>query len=96
MSVKVADHPCWTIECDRCGEGDNSEYGGCFHHATLAEAEQAVRDIDWMQALDGSWLCSSCWDDAVAELPCPHGARCSAISCCQGDNGPKPLTAGDA
>lgn len=84
------DHPCWVPSCDRCGEGDNSEYGGSFHYASAAEAARTLRDMDWEQAQDGSWLCFECYGEARAEQhACPHGARCNGTC---GDC-PAPLTA---
>jgi hypothetical protein len=92
MALTQIEHPCWFATCDRCGEGDNSEYGTSFHYPSQLEAEGNLRDMDWRQALDGSWLCSECYDEARAEqYACPHGAGSHGRPCCAGDE-PVPFT----
>jgi hypothetical protein len=95
MGLVQESHPCWVVVCDRCHDGDGED-GGYFHHATQAQAEEHIRGLDWAQALDGSWLCLSCYEEAVTEqYACPHGAGCNADTCCQG-NAPVPFTASHA
>lgn len=94
MGLARVEHPCWYATCDRCGEGDNAEYETSFHHPSKAKAEDNLRDMDWAQALDGSWLCSDCYGEAITEqYACPHGAGCIGFGCCLGTARPVPFTA---
>lgn len=90
--IQVEQTPCWTITCDHCGEGDNSEYGGHFHHPSEATAREALAEQDWLEAPGGILLCATCRDegtvDAIACPTCeappnsecadPHGGRASS------------------
>lgn len=77
MPLTVEQHPCWIVTCDRCGEGDNSEYGCSFHHPTEAEARDSLTSCDWIELEGGLWLCLDCWEAERSKLPCPHGGRCN-------------------
>jgi hypothetical protein len=67
VTLRREDHPCWVATCDWCGEGDNDEYGGSYHHFTEEEARRQLTMADWRQLEDGTWLCSThCYDEAKA------------------------------
>ena len=72
MSLSECPTPCWVAVCDRCGEGDNGEDGGSFHHESKATALASVRDQDWLVSEDDELLCFECAEEMIAQLPCPH------------------------
>lgn len=82
MGITVEQHPCWLITCDICGDGDNSEYDGHYHHATEADARAAIRDIDWRELPDGRLVCMPCWEDHIpGKVACPW-CKVPVGTCC--------------
>jgi hypothetical protein len=81
MTLSVEQHPCWSVACDRCGEGDNVEYGGAYHYASEAEARAAAVDYDWVLTDDGRALCPDCFETLRGEISCPDGAGCAGGGC---------------
>lgn len=81
MALKAARRPCWLAVCDRCGEGDDVDYGGCCHHANRASAVDVLVSTDWKVGADGTVLCPECFDAARSEIACPHGAGCTGGGC---------------
>jgi hypothetical protein len=75
------EHPCWAATCDKCGEGDNVDWGGSCHYSSEAEARDVlVGDLEWkLHPRPGAILalCPGCYEELRATLPCPHGARCT-------------------
>lgn len=81
MALTECKTPCWIVACDRCGEGDEREHGGCYHHASRGDAVAQLRDSDWVIGDDGSAVCWECFSKSRAEIACPHGAGCTGGEC---------------
>lgn len=82
MSISLQQKPCYEVACDRCGEGDNYDYGGSFHHPDEATARESMEGSDWLVREDGVALCNSCLDSvedliACPECEAPKGSRCA-------------------
>ena len=60
MAVEELKVVCWTISCDRCGEGDNPEWGSHFHHETREDAIEHARLSEWIVSEDGTFCCFDC------------------------------------
>jgi hypothetical protein len=65
MSIAANEKVCWTLLCDSCGEGDDTEYGGICHYGSREEAVKAVEGNDWVVTGDLAF-CGSCIENEDA------------------------------
>ena len=77
MSLKREEHPCWLVVCDHCGEGDDTEYGGSFHHQSEEGAREAAHEVEMEVSATGAVLCLTCIEECWMIVGCP---RCTCRS----------------
>lgn len=69
--IEQQQKPCWTITCDLCGQGDNSEYETHYHWDTREQAVENARDSDWLIGDGNVTICLYCLEGAAVPVACP-------------------------
>lgn len=59
MSASEATEPCWTMDCDACGDALGAEELSHLHAPNLVELEQSARDQEWVHDAE-MWFCPEC------------------------------------
>lgn len=66
MPITPLLRPCWEATCDGCGEGDNTDFGNCFHHASLKDTIDDLTSSGWQlvhrrSGVIAAVYCETCW-----------------------------------